>query len=107
MTNINTALENTLGFGIEEFVKKAIEGGWKKPFITNTRISTLARYKTNYSVILLDPKSWQAVGKTEGWKEKIEDNVVAVSYAGRVMRGNDPEWLENMHRFIDALAEEV
>lgn len=70
--------------------------------------------------ILLDPLAWKAVGKVEGWGTSIK--YVATSLSKEellramvnldektietVLRMEDePRWLHEMHRMIDALAE--
>lgn len=45
----------------QEFVQKAIEGGWK----WNHKCDN-----PNCDDIYLDPKAWQAVGRVDGWGGK-------------------------------------
>lgn len=83
------------------YIEKAIEGGWNYGRTGHDRI-TIANgeayfglhgtvfYLKNVSEILLDPRSWQAVGKVEGWERKHQ--------------GYWEPKIE-MHRMIDALAE--
>lgn len=73
---------------IQQFIEKAIEGGWKfknvdtihiipQDRITSVRdsIRILAKFNDGYQMyvseeeILLDPLAWKAVGKVEGWAE--------------------------------------
>src|SRR3990167_6920478 len=90
---------------MEKAIKKAIEGGYKLPWISARHISTIVRYKDNYSVLFLDPLFWQALGKAEGWS----------TYAVCQLHGNECllkcdrafafEWIYQWHKFIDHLAE--
>lgn len=46
----------------KQFIEKAIEGGWKCPF-------SISHYDiSNISMMLLDPKSWEAVWNTNKGK---------------------------------------
>ena len=49
---------------IKTFIKKAIEGKWRKGDILFNTATVVNKYKYQ---ILLDPLAWQAVGKVEGW----------------------------------------
>lgn len=80
---------------IKQFIEKAIEGGWKTG--NHYEFSDGTRY--DQSGILLDPEAWKAVGKVEGWKEDTHYTVEGV----RVREGTN--YVKNMHRLIDALAE--
>lgn len=112
MTNIETALQKTVGFGVKEFIEKAIEGGWKKGY-PNFKVEKvndcglwldckglLGDFKFHYvrEEILLDPLAWQAVGKVEGWKED--------KYTRYDHFDNMPEYKEKMHRFVDNLCQQ-
>ena len=105
---IENALQKVLGFGSEAFVQKAIEGGWNEGKQISVQKYLMGRLPTvsvgepsdpeeflraqNY---LLDPKSWQAVGKVEMWYEKENWSTEKLAY------------VDKMYRFIDALAEGV
>jgi hypothetical protein len=108
---IEQALQKTLGFGVKKFIEKAIAGWYEmendeivetdglEVTITDEGYETALSGKTKNTVtkftieqILLDPLAWQAVGKVEGWGKGKH---------GLMMY----EWLTNMHRMIDALAE--
>lgn len=67
---------------INDFRTKSKEGGFDCASLSD-------------SEILLNPKSFQAVGKVEGWEEHSH------AYGMVDMSG----WHSNMHRMIDALAE--
>lgn len=105
--NIEKALQKTVGFGVREFVEKAIEGGWQKmeygfPFPIKPEQSKIDFYKTLYpkptryeifayhcgfgqgvreSWFLLDPAAWRAVVESTGIKSgmKFLDVDVVVS----------------------------
>lgn len=62
---------------IEEYRTKSAEGGFDTTGMSDAEV-------------FLNPKSFQAVGKVEGW-----NNPYPLQEA----------WLHNMHRMIDALAE--
>lgn len=81
---------------IQQFVEKAIKGGWKPK-------GTL--YKEDFmDAHILDPEMWKAVGKVEGWTEEW---IVAYCLASQEVRGEDALRISkaeyNMHRMIDAL----
>lgn len=81
---------------IKQFIEKAIEGGWEPYGQQNSdwRDKDGMFHSTHADSIFLDPKSWQAVGKAEGWRKMIAMD-----------EAMNPEWKHNMHRMIDALAE--
>lgn len=82
----------------EQFIQKAIEGGWKHqhPFPNDIEYwGELEHFR-----ILLDPLAWQAVGKVDGWDEgRTIDPTYHFAPANMWM------WQWKMHRMIDALAE--
>lgn len=106
---------------IDEFKKKAIEGGYfgdmpKEPFLDN-----LDTIKT--ADLLLDPKSFQAVGKVE-WAEldpprkkkdlyydgrsyfDMKQNARHyIHVGGGRYEPNTPTWVKQMHRMVDFLAD--
>lgn len=93
---IENALQKVLGFGSKEFVGKAIAGGWK---VWSDRHRVNDDYGSfNVEAILLDPDAWKAVGKVEGWSGTSSLYPTSVY--------DDERWRVNMHRFIDALADE-
>jgi hypothetical protein len=91
---------------IQQFIEKALVGGWQP---TDRAFNIIGFYERHfeyqlrsllperpaairimvYEAVLLNPKVWQAVGKVEHW------------YEGRY----GPEWLHHMRTMIDALAE--
>lgn len=102
---------------IQQFLQKAIEGGWEpigynfsnKPFSWKVQAVCKVKYKERF---FLDPKLWEAVGKTEGWEDKCKicgenhfpKKIETKEY---VMHRHvpDPAWINKMHRMIDALCE--
>jgi len=92
---------------IEKYIQWGIEGGWDNGGWENLK-ETIQGFKfhdgdfspgcpgTTYSPeeILLDPKFWQAVGKTRGWSKYIS----AVGQPSMM-------WKSMWHRFIDHLAD--
>lgn len=102
---------------IQQFIEDAIEGGWYKNFFKkgatwsfDGRFFYISTGTTNvveltFAEILLDPSAWQAVGKVRGWEDVTfyrshpdfnENEIVESQVSGHL-------W--NMHRMIDALAE--
>lgn len=90
----------------KQFIEKAVEGGWKPKWLSDEMLekeSMLFPYWFNCR-ILLDPLSWQAVGKVEGWKTWEKDDFRATcAECGYFYTGD--EWKHNMHRMIDTLCE--
>lgn len=114
---------------INEFVSKAIEGGWKN----NRGVVFLNEVPQEYHWIMLDPEAWKAVGKVEGWDDEdeevyiylpqmqeerrvklvdIEDNIgVILRREGEGVivapykKGREDGWRKQMHHMIDALCE--
>lgn len=105
---------------IKQFIEKAIEGGWeetvfhphgKKPINvdwgTGRHKNDLYAcgegfwdnpIKINIDGIFLDPKSWQAVGKVEGW-----DNGKHIDKTYKNAPPTMSMWQWKMHAMIDAL----
>lgn len=73
---------------IEQFIEKAIQGGWKPEHLSRDR--TLMRMKA-FQAAILDPSAWKAVGRVEGFPHN----------EGMA----DQWWQSRMHRMIDTLAE--
>lgn len=103
MTNLNKALQDTVGFGVEEFIKKALAGGWypvifiTKPMKARTGEITINGEEYEFILpnnggvsIFLDPNAWKAVGVIESW-ENLEGN------------GEYPVFRDKIHQFIDNL----
>lgn len=96
----------------QKFIEDAIKGGWSfrsgskyllDKCTTGDIIFRLKgsanRFECPIQKILLDPLTWQAVGKTRGWEPYSPHDVTAgeQEYIG--------EWLEFQHTFIDHLAD--
>ncbi len=119
---------------IKQFIEKAIDGGWRKNLVDDVgKAFILNYYMLNPKIMLLDPKAWQAVGKTMGWEKINESGVTRSSYikdscprggigkeCQRIMRFAGQDWDRNidgmrdnlvsgekyrMHQMIDALCE--
>lgn len=98
----------------KQFIKKAIERGWKKETGLDINIQNYATKQCTVTIghrtdpseffrmsdILLDPLAWQAVGKAEGWGEEVNSHLtldgVSIDLNGYELY---------MHRMIDALIE--
>jgi len=83
---------------IQQFIEKAIAGGWR-PFYARRNAEWSVDYQKVHYIkgshlhsTLLDPLAWQAVSKTEGWPERIDTPM-------KEMAG----WEFYMHHMIDAL----
>jgi hypothetical protein len=90
---------------MKEAIQKAIEGGYiyTKEYNQKT-IDWLADNMLKHQhQVLLDPKFWQALGKSLGW-ELVDHKVHALAYSlGKELPNQ--KWLYNWHLFIDHLAE--
>lgn len=107
---------------IQEFITKAIEGGWnpwrtivmpQPAFVERVDFDTWSvcdnpnfelsapRGRISQSRMFLDPEAWRAVYKDGFWRE-------AKVFINLWTKGNPrtmPTWQYKMHRMIDALAE--
>lgn len=104
---------------IQQFIEKAIEGGWKaanKPYLdrSETGWATVGFHEVSVNVlmwhheILLDPEAWKAVGKMEGWDSQWEVSTGLLNEYGDVPMSEGKiidRWEYEMHRMIDALAD--
>lgn len=95
----------------QQAIRDALDGGWDtvdystaqlSPIeITNERrVQLLAEEPYEY---LLQPSFWQAVGRTRGWKDWSKGYCSCCRLSE--VKHKAPEWLYNMHRFIDHLAD--
>lgn len=125
-SNIEQALIDTVGFGTEEFIRKAVEGGWMLKGNAGGEISNYDPVTNTFAmkdgntwlrpaveVILLDPSSWEAVGKVECWGAYCLECKAYVLPFGECMCDEEeieprPQaaWIYSMHRFIDTLIEQ-
>ena len=80
---------------IEQTIKKAIEGGWKKEFV----VEPMDTPQANFAKAMIDPLFWQALGKAMGW--------TGTTYIQMGTKINElsPDWKYQWHCFIDHLAE--
>jgi hypothetical protein len=108
---------------IEHAIKKACIGGWKELYIDaqdgitvdHSQQIAWGRTSTNLgrhlplAVIFLDPAFWKALGKAEGWDKYDPDDVshdcdaLGCSSIEHRIQGC---WRIEMHRLMDALADE-
>jgi len=123
--NIEKALKETTDLTPKEFIEKAVEGGYNmhpnNAKITNLKIGEVKkdnafgnttlievsftnesgislRHWQRLSNILLDPLSWEAVGKAMGWEEDLLYTIIR--------KGSEISkisWKQKMHQFIDNL----
>ena len=82
----------------KEFRQKSKEGGFDTEGLSDAEM-------------VLNPRSFQAVGKVENWKENHFFAVIYAKGEGEEYwfdsncKNDEPEWKEKMHGMIDALAE--
>lgn len=98
----------------EQFIEKAIEGGWKESFFPrfdnpitkatpgvwlDPHLPTIEWFPL--SAILLDPEAWKAVGKVERWRDdEHESNHSFRDRPGsltRLLYGWEYRWHEMLH----------
>lgn len=98
----NSPLKSVCGFGVAEFVRKAVEGGWRSDEYSDEdmtwyeiRHGHLAG-ENGLAHMLINPAAWRAVGKVEGWRTGM---TFADTFNGRKLSGYE----YHMHRFLDAL----
>ena len=126
---VNNALLKVTGLTGREYVEKAFKGGWDDD---NWESAELCYLNIPLEVILLDPKSWRAVGEVEGWGEmcnachngwhyntpvldedstgntpKYKPSKTGCDYATSSCPDTSEGWLYKMHRLIDTLSEEI
>lgn len=99
---------------IQEFIEKAIEGGYEEgrnwKFVRANRYwvqwldSNGSEVSINLNCYLLAPEVWKAVGRAEGWIYP-DGRDVAKYYNNDPKRTPYPLWLWKMHRMVDALAD--
>lgn len=83
---------------IEETIRKAVEGGWRKGNILNGIDSPMG-FDIKYDCVL-DPLFWQSLGKAMGWNNLIMD-AMTEDEVGKIIEPN--EWKEKWHWFIEDL----
>lgn len=89
----------------QQAIEDAIAGGW---LLRGSKVTVFKRggdlrwqhdgytEAVNVSEVLLDPRFWQAVGKTRGWEDDETDEYLYTTNIG---------WRFYMHRFIDHRAD--
>ena len=96
---------------IKTFIEKAIEGGWEIPveLLGKHKLRELGEavsspYFLEYLLpsVLLDPKSWEAVGKVSSWEVHECEGDGTGEGCGN---GCYPTYRDKMHQMIDALIE--
>lgn len=111
---------------VNDFLRKAVLGGWD--WLGSPRVKLYIE-KSHCSwpqmpaeIMLMDPKAWQAVGKTMGWEKgrpfkqsvpartgPVRKDGTRSSYPSVIrMQRTAPrpnQWRKEWHRMIDALAE--
>lgn len=88
---------------IEQFKKDAIQGGWlpeEEPchhkLMHDENGCPFGFHYPSVEKMLLDPRAFQAVGRTRGWGDQWATHENNPHYGG---------WHQNMHRFIDHRAD--
>jgi len=105
----------------KDFIEKAIEGGYKEDreavlisdaFGKGFHMQTAQRWEGEYlktehskEEILLDPLSWQAVGRVERWNGTYCNGCGIIPHMHECQGENVDEWVDKMHGMIDALIE--
>lgn len=90
--------------GLKRVIGRKEPFGWRDVAIVSFRDSD---YYLPIAEIILDPFTWQAVGKVERWGECPICGPVMSSKGICLSCRDTPlsfDWKENMHRMIDALA---
>lgn len=85
---------------IEETIKKAIEGGWKKT-PKHCRYDGVNHNAVCIEIVLLDPDFWQSLGKAMGWGKLCDPYCRTPECSDCDELG----WREQWHKFIDHLAD--
>jgi hypothetical protein len=84
---------------IEEAIKKAVEEG-EYDLYTQWEIVC----NDTWAHFLIDPKFWQALGKSMGWEMRRWKEYTPGGAEIRVVEGKE-KWLKEWHKFIGHLAE--
>lgn len=93
-----------------QFIEDAIKGGWyidEEAEVHSTGLWWAGELSKSIETILLDPKAWQAVGKTRGWSYEIRYGKCshADCDGSGCPKSGTGDWKYHWHHFIDALAE--
>lgn len=91
---------------INQFIEKAIEGGWKPNKLNSAfaweEKSVTHGFQIDKRDAILDPEAWKAVGRVKAWSKKDYGTISVFDFKFPMVTD---EWLYNMHRMIDALVE--
>ena len=96
---------------VEQAIKKAIEGGWKKGFDIRFEYRCVLTDEPNsegaiqYEEIFLDPSFWQSVGKSMGWDAADQQQWANNNGRKWFLAVKAPYWLFQMLQFTRHLAE--
>lgn len=110
---------------IKTFIEKAIEGEYNGTSYAGKQWAGIRTFKhppqtiddqARFCAVLIDPKSWQAVGKVEGWVRKEKYCPTCKTKKPYKMCNGcngyrfemietEPLFRFRMHRFIDALCD--
>lgn len=102
---------------MEQAIKKAIEGGynaWNSPNVvvyeeSDTHYSenwvSIGSFDVHRMELLLDPLFWQALGKQQGWWERVGKFGINLDMMVTTEDNSQYGWLHYWHRFIDHIAE--
>lgn len=101
--NIEQSLIKTLGFGAEDFIKKAVEGGYELSKYSPVYCKSGDEFAKPMEGVLLDPLSWKAVFPENRWSR---DTHLSLGEQ-KVYAGVEHRWQYEMHRFVSALIETV
>ena len=83
----------------QRFIEDAIKGGWKRTEHHLEEKTYGADY--NLSAVLLDPKAWEAAGKTRGWDDCT--NMEHINKDFSCDECYEPEWQHHMTYLMPAL----
>jgi hypothetical protein len=106
---------------IQNFIEKAIEGGWKPSEAHSSDVTVLRDgivftdldkgvLSMALEQVFLDPEAWKAVGRVQGWDVEVNktgethDDYLLMDDHSWVSSGRK-KWHHKMHAMIDALAE--
>jgi hypothetical protein len=105
---------------VQEVMKKAVEGGYhiessdgvdiaysgaNDEYSAWTRTDTESSFLVPVEETLLDPRFWQALGRTLGWGEVCDLAIICVHGEAECQRYRGYYWMFQWLRFIQALAQ--
>lgn len=97
---------------IEQAIEKAIEGGFNddaiftEPLVLHRRFGVETAAKMTRAYIFSLPLFWQSLGKAMGWSESPQAHRgLYHKDAYGYHQWTEPQYIAEMHRFIDHLAE--